>query len=116
MRERNIGINIRVTESEKNTIADNARKCNLTVSEYLRKLAMGHEPVELPKGEIYEEMIELDDRIKRLLNELIPKDDEVMQQRYRSELQNVRDIMTRIWRLLLSNFDRKRKGKNNGND
>ena len=47
MRERTCGINIRVTAQEKNRITRRAKKCGLTVSEYLRQLAKGHEPKEL---------------------------------------------------------------------
>ena len=43
-RIRNVGINIRVTEQEKKKITRNARKCKLSISEYLRQLAEGKEP------------------------------------------------------------------------
>ena len=52
MRERNRGINIRVTEQEKKRIERNAKRCRLTVSEYVRQLANGYEPQELPGDEI----------------------------------------------------------------
>ena len=52
-RQRNLGINIRVTPAEKKKIERNARKCKLTVSEYLRQLAMNREPKELPSDEIF---------------------------------------------------------------
>jgi hypothetical protein len=51
-RYRNLGINIRVTPAEKKKIERNARKCKLTVSEYLRQIAMKVEPKELPSEEI----------------------------------------------------------------
>jgi hypothetical protein len=47
-RKRNAGINIRVTPEEKKKIERNARKCRLSVSEYLRQIAMKAEPKELP--------------------------------------------------------------------
>jgi cytochrome b len=47
MRERTLGIHIRVTAQEKNRIARYAKRCGLTVSEYLRQLAKGHTPQEL---------------------------------------------------------------------
>ena len=47
MRQRNYGINVRVTLQEKNKIERYAKKCGLTVSEYLRQLANGHEPQDL---------------------------------------------------------------------
>lgn len=54
MRNRNVGINIRVAEQEKNRIERNARKCKLSISEYLRKLANGHSPQELPNDKIFD--------------------------------------------------------------
>lgn len=47
MRARTYGINIRVTAQEKIRIERYAKKCGLTVSEYLRQLASGHEPQDL---------------------------------------------------------------------
>ena len=59
MRERNRGINIRVTEQEKKRIERNAKRCRLTVSEYVRQLAKGYEPRELPGDEIHKTCIEI---------------------------------------------------------
>ena len=39
MRSKNYGINVRVTEQEKQKLLENARFCSLTLSEYLRRLA-----------------------------------------------------------------------------
>ncbi len=44
MRDRTIHINLRVTENEKEVIARNARRCGLSLSEFLRKLALGYIP------------------------------------------------------------------------
>lgn len=52
MRNRTFGINIRVTEKEKKRIEKYAKKCKLSVSEYLRQLANGYEP------RIYESVLE----------------------------------------------------------
>lgn len=52
-RNRTVGINIRVSEQEKKRIFRNAKKCKLSVSEYLRQLANGHDPQELPNDRIY---------------------------------------------------------------
>ena len=62
-RQRNLGINIRVTPAEKKKIERNARKCRLSVSEYLRKLAMDIEPKELPSKEIEESFLRINDVI-----------------------------------------------------
>lgn len=43
MRSKNYGINVRVTEQEKQKLLENARFCSLTLSEYLRRLGLGKE-------------------------------------------------------------------------
>ena len=53
-RKRTVGINIRVTDSEKKRIARNAKRCKLSVSEYLRQLANGYAPQELPNDRMYD--------------------------------------------------------------
>lgn len=58
-RQRNLGINIRVTPQEKKKINRNAKKCRLTVSEYLRQLAMNIEPKELPSEEMMQSLLRL---------------------------------------------------------
>ena len=37
MRSKNYGINVRVTEQEKQKLLENARFCSLSLSEYLRR-------------------------------------------------------------------------------
>ena len=54
MRNRTAGINIRVTDQEKKKILRNAEKCKLSVSEYLRQLANGYAPKELPNDRLYD--------------------------------------------------------------
>lgn len=41
MRSKNYGINVRVTEQEKQKLLENARFCSLSLSEYLRRLGLG---------------------------------------------------------------------------
>ena len=53
-RKRALGLNIRVTEQEKMRILRNARRCKLTSSEYLRQLAYGYAPKELPNDRLYD--------------------------------------------------------------
>ena len=60
-RKRNLGINIRVTAGEKKRIERNAKKCRLTVSEYLRQTALGIEPKEFPSEEIITSLMRLSD-------------------------------------------------------
>lgn len=54
IRKRERGINIRVTEQEKLRIERFAGRCKLTVSEYLRQLANGYVPQELPNDRLYD--------------------------------------------------------------
>jgi len=54
-RKRTIGINIRVTAKEKQRIVHLAKKCKLSVSEYLRQLAFAHDPKIPPSDDIYED-------------------------------------------------------------
>ena len=58
-RKRTVGINIRVTPQEKKRIVRFAKKCRLSVSEYLRQLAEGYTPQLLPGQELYEVLWEL---------------------------------------------------------
>ena len=48
MRKRSVGINIRVTVTEKKKVTMLARKCGLSLSEYLRQRILGYEPSEYP--------------------------------------------------------------------
>jgi len=51
MRKRTFGINIRVTEQEKKRIEKYAKKCKLSISEYLRQLANGYTPMIYERSE-----------------------------------------------------------------
>lgn len=48
MKEKTVQIHFRVTQKERFQIQHNAVKCGLSLSEYLRMLAAGHEPKSLP--------------------------------------------------------------------
>lgn len=54
MNERANSIYVRVTEKEKIRIKNKADKCGLTVSEYLRKRALGYSPKALLPESFYE--------------------------------------------------------------
>lgn len=41
MRSKTLGINVRVTEKEKEKLRQNADYCSLSISEYLRRLGLG---------------------------------------------------------------------------
>ena len=85
MKERINSINVRVTEKEKQRIKNKADKCGLTISEYLRKRALGYSPKALlPEsfyefssklGDLYEQInkdysTELEERILSLIDEI----------------------------------------------
>ena len=116
MRERNTGINIRVTEKEKEIIVKKAEKCSLTVSEYLRQIGMQHDPKELPRQKIYDEMLRLDHQIELLQGFVRSENDPSRKQNYETIMRNMRKLMQSIWRLLLSNFDTSKGGSAHGND
>ena len=62
MRSKNYGINVRVTDQEKQKLLENARFCSLSLSEYLRRLGLGKE--------VRAAITERDYRLFRMLNGL----------------------------------------------
>ena len=44
MRKRSVGINVRVSVTEKRKMTLMAKRCGLSLSEYLRQRALGYEP------------------------------------------------------------------------
>lgn len=74
MRNRTYGINIRVTEQEKKRIERYAKKCRLSVSEYLRQLANGHTPNEIPSDNFF--LVAHD--LELMIQEFKGKDDELL--------------------------------------
>ena len=61
MRNRTVGINIRVTVTEKKKVTMLARKCGLSLSEYLRQRALGYEPGGHPPTEVFNVLDKLDE-------------------------------------------------------
>ena len=61
MRNRTAGINVRVTVTEKKKVTMLARKCGLSLSEYLRQRALGHEPGGHPPMEVFDVLDKLDE-------------------------------------------------------
>ena len=62
MRMRNLGINVRVTDREKEILIRNAKLCSLSLSEYLRKLGLGKD--------IQASVSKNDERVFRMLTQL----------------------------------------------
>ena len=61
MRKRSVGINIRVTVTEKKKVTMLARKCGLSLSEYLRQRALGYEPGGHPPKEVFDVLDKIDE-------------------------------------------------------
>ena len=65
MRNRTVGISIRVTVTEKKKVTMLAKKCCLSLSEYLRQRALGYEPGGHPPKEVFDVLDKLDDIAER---------------------------------------------------
>ena len=91
-RKRTLGINIRVTEQEKTKILRNARRCKLSASEYLRQLANGYEPKELPNDALYD----LCRQIELLTEERDSVGDEAYRDYLRSYLEDIRSLLAGV--------------------
>ena len=61
MRNRTVGINVRVTVTEKKRVTMLAKKCGLSLSEYLRQRALGYEPGGQPPKEVFDVLDRLDE-------------------------------------------------------
>ena len=61
MRKRSVGINIRVTVTEKKMVTMLARRCGLSLSEYLRQRALGYEPGGHLPTEVFNVLDKLDE-------------------------------------------------------
>ena len=61
MRNRTVGMNVRVTVIEKKKVTMLAKKCGLSLSEYLRQRALGYEPGGQPPKEVFDVLDKLDE-------------------------------------------------------
>ena len=61
MRKRSVGINVRVSVTEKKKVTMLARKCGLSLSEYLRQRTLGYEPGGHPPKEVFNVLDKLDE-------------------------------------------------------
>ena len=66
MRNRTVGINVRETPAEKHRMETAARRCGLTLSEYLRQQALGYTPQFHPPASLFSALEELDALADRL--------------------------------------------------
>ena len=65
MRKRSVGINVRVSVTEKRKMTLMAKRCGLSLSEYLRQRALGYEPGGHPPKEVFDVVDKLDDIAER---------------------------------------------------
>ena len=65
MRKRSVGINVRVSVTEKRKMTLMAKRCGLSLSEYLRQRALGYEPGGHPPTEVFDILDKLDEIAER---------------------------------------------------
>ena len=65
MRKRSVGINVRVSVTEKRKMTLMAKRCGLSLSEYLRQRALGYEPGGHPPKEVFDVLDKLDEIAER---------------------------------------------------
>ena len=100
MRNRTIGINVRVTENEKKKLQRNAKKCNLNLSSYLRKAGLQKEIYSMPDEElrkIYAGIVELKNEFP-----------------YMSD-KEIKDKIAKMQSSFLDIYNYKKDGDDNGN-
>ena len=61
MRKRSVGINVRVSVTEKRKMTLMAKRCGLSLSEYLRQRALEHEPGGHPPKEVFDVLDKIDE-------------------------------------------------------
>ena len=61
MRRRSVGINVRVGVTEKRKMTLMAKRCGLSLSEYLRQRALGYEPGGHPPKEVFDVLDKIDE-------------------------------------------------------
>ena len=61
MRKRSVGINVRVSVTEKRKMTLMAKRCGLSLSEYLRQRALGYEPSNQPSKEVFDVLDKIDE-------------------------------------------------------
>ena len=61
MRKRRVGINVRVSVTEKRKMTQREKRCGLSLSEYLRQRALGYEPSNQPPKEVFDVLDKIDE-------------------------------------------------------
>ena len=102
MRNRSIGINVRVNEKEKKKLQRNAKKSGLTLSAYLRKTGLGQKIYEIPDENFYKVYT----GIVELKNEFSAKYDE----------EEIKEKITKIQSYFLDIYNHKDNGDDENGD
>ena len=101
MRNRTIGINVRVSENEKKKLKRNAKKSGLNLSAYLRKCGLQQEIYAIPDENIYKiytGIVELKNEFPYLNNE------------------EINEKITKMQSNFLDIYNYKKDGDDNGNN
>ena len=61
MRKRSVGINVRVSVTEKRKMTLMAKRCGLSLSEYLRQRALEYKPSNQPPKEVFDVLGKIDE-------------------------------------------------------
>ena len=61
MRKRSVGINVRVSVTEKRKMTLMAKRCGLSLSEYLRQRALDYEPGGHPPKKVFDVLDKIDE-------------------------------------------------------
>lgn len=77
MRKRNFNINLRVTEGEKKRLTRAAKRCGVSLSEYLRKVGLNKKLTEKPSAKLYEAYAMVND----LRSNMYPLDGEFLERK-----------------------------------
>lgn len=102
MRNRSIGINVRVNEKEKKKLQKNAKKSGLTLSAYLRKTGLEQKIYEIPDENFYKVYT----GIIELKNEISTINDE----------EEIKEKLTKIQSDFLDIYNHKKDGDENGDN
>ena len=101
MRNRTIGINVRVSENEKKKLQKNVQKANLKLSSCLRKVGLQQKIYEIPDEElrkIYAGIVELKNEFPYMSNE------------------EIKEKIAKIQSDFLDIYNHKKDGDDNGNN
>ena len=101
MRNRTIGINVRVSENEKKKLQRNAKKSNLNLSSYLRNTGLQKEIYSMP-----------DEELRKVYNGIVELKNEFP---YMSD-EEIKEKITKMQSDFLDIYNYKKDGDDNGNN